>query len=62
MKLAENNSMFVHIKGKNNVLADAVSRLKTLHIYKEPVKNPKIPVVSSTQSILWKYIQMKCTL
>ena len=29
MELADYNITFVHIKGKNNVLADAISRLKT---------------------------------
>ena len=29
MELADYNIMFVYIKGKNNVLADAISRLKT---------------------------------
>ena len=32
MELADNNIMFIHIKGKNNVLEDAISRLKTLNI------------------------------
>ena len=32
--------MFVQIKGSNNILADAISRLKTLDIYKEPSDNP----------------------
>ena len=44
--------MFVHIKGKNNVLADAISRLKTLNIYKEPLENPKAYVVNNTQEIV----------
>ena len=49
MELADYNIMFVHIKGKNNVLADTISRLKTLNIYKEPFENTKTPVVSNTQ-------------
>ena len=52
MELADYNTLFVHIKGKNNVLVDAVSRLKTLIIYKEPLGNPKTPVVSSMQGNL----------
>ena len=32
MELADYNITFIHIKGKNNVLGDAISRLKTLHI------------------------------
>ena len=31
------------------MLADAISRLKTLNIYKELLENPKTPVVSNTQ-------------
>ena len=49
MELTDYNIMFVHIKGKNNVLADAFSRLKTLNIYQEPLENPKRPVVSNMQ-------------
>ena len=48
MELTNYNIKFVHIKGKNNVLADAISRLKTLNIYKEPLENPKTPVFSNT--------------
>ena len=49
MELADYNITFVHIKGKNNVLAHTISRLKTLSIYKEPLENPKIQLVSNTQ-------------
>ena len=41
MELPDYNIMFVYIKGKKNVLADAISRLKTLNIYKEPLKSLK---------------------
>ena len=41
--------MFVHIKSENNVLTDAIFRLKTLDIYKEPLENTKTPVVISMQ-------------
>ena len=33
--------MFVYIKGSNNILADAISRLKTLDIYKDLLEYPK---------------------
>ena len=49
MELADYNITFIHIKGKSNVLMDAISRLKTLNIYKEPLENPKTPAVSNTQ-------------
>ena len=35
MKLADYKIKFVHIKGKHNILADAILRFKTLNIYKE---------------------------
>ena len=49
MELADYNKTFIHIKGKNNVLVDAISRLKTLDIYKEPSEKWKTPVVSNIQ-------------
>ena len=49
MELGDYNITFVHIKGKNNVLADAISRLKMLDIYKERMENEKIPVVINMQ-------------
>ena len=53
MELADYNIMFVHIKGKNNVLVDAISMLKILNIYKELLENPKkTQVFSSTQAIV----------
>ena len=33
MLLQEYNIAFVHIKGKDNILADAISRLHTINIY-----------------------------
>ena len=50
MKLADCNITFVHIRGKNNVLADATSRLKMLDIYKEPMEHPEMPAVSDIQT------------
>ena len=50
MELADYNITFVHIKGKNNVLADAISRLKTLNIY--ILENPKAQVVNNTQQVV----------
>ena len=41
MELTDYNITFIHIKGKINALADAISKLKTLNIYKEPLENPK---------------------
>ena len=41
MKLSDYNLKFVHIMGKNNILSDAISRLKTLDIYKDLMDYPK---------------------
>ena len=49
MEFANYNIVFLHIKGKNNGLVDAISRLKTLDIYKESLEKPKIPAVSNMQ-------------
>ena len=39
--MADYNITFVHIKGKNNVLVDTISRLNMLNNYQEPLENPK---------------------
>ena len=52
MELAGNNIMFVHIKGKSNVLVDAISRFKTLNIYNGPWEIPKAQVGNNTQVIV----------
>ena len=49
MELTVYNITFVHKKGKNMV--DTISRLKTLNISEEPLKNPETQVVSNTQHI-----------
>ena len=45
VELADYYITFIHIKG-SNILADAVSRLKMLDIYKDPVEDPKRPQAS----------------
>ena len=43
MLLQEYDIKFIHIKGKDNILADAISRLHTLDIYEDPAEvNGKI--------------------
>ena len=49
LESADYNIMFVYIKGKNDVLLDAISRLKTLNIYKEPLENPKTSAFSTVE-------------
>ena len=52
MELADYNITFVQIKGKHNILVDAISRLKTLNIYEEPLENPNAQVVNNTQQVV----------
>ena len=49
LRLILRNAIFVHIKGKNSVLADGIFRLKTSNIYRQPLENPKTSVVSNTK-------------
>ena len=51
MQLVDYNITFVHIKGKHSILADAISRLKTLNIYKEALENPTAQVVNTSQQV-----------
>ena len=41
MELLYYNLMFIHTKGNDNILADAISTLKTLDIYKDPLDYPQ---------------------
>ena len=54
MELADYDITFIHIKGKNNVLADAISRLKMLDIYKEPMRIQKHQQIVTHKKMLWK--------
>ena len=49
MFLQEYDMKFIHIKGKDNILADAISRLCTIDIYEDPteVKLKQSPVPKS---------------
>ena len=49
IELADYNITFVYIKGKDNVLTDAITRLKPLNINKEPSETTKVPVASNAQ-------------
>ena len=51
MELMDYHMSFLHIKGKHNILADAISRLKTLNIF-EPLENPKALILSKWQSVV----------
>ena len=38
MLLQESDIRFIHIKGKDSILADALSRLHTIDIYEDPTE------------------------
>ena len=42
MELADYNITFVDIKGSNNILADVISRLNMLDIYRDPIEDPEM--------------------
>ena len=52
MESADYSIMFIHIKGKNNVLGDVISRLKMLNIYNNLLENQKAWVVNYTQEVV----------
>ena len=39
MLLQEYDITFIHIRGKDNILADAISQLQTIQIYVDPTEN-----------------------
>ena len=49
MELPDNNIALVNVKGNNNILADAISRLETLVIYRDPIEDPKMLKASDLQ-------------
>ena len=52
MELVDYKIKFVHIKGKHNILADAISRLKMLIVSNEPFEDPKVQLVNNTQQVV----------
>ena len=50
MLLQEYNITIIHIRGKDNILADAISRLQTINIYEDPAENKPLhsPTTQST--------------
>ena len=41
MELLDYNLKFIYFKGSNNILVNAISRLKTLDIYRDQLQDPK---------------------
>ena len=52
MELADYNITSVYIKASNSILADTISRVRMLDIYKDPVEDPKRPHVSEIQQVM----------
>ena len=50
MLLQEYDITFVHIKGKDNILADAISRLCTLDIYENPTETQHSPATKTPRT------------
>ena len=48
MLLQEYDITFVHIKGKDNILADTISRLHTLDIYEKAIETQHSPTVKTS--------------
>ena len=48
-ELSDYNLTFVHIKDNNNILAEAISRLKTLDIYRDPLESLKSTATYNTK-------------
>ena len=48
MLLQEYDITFVHIRGKDNILTDAISRLCTIDIYEEAIETQHLPIMQTT--------------
>ena len=57
MLLQEYDITFVHIKGKDNILADAISRLHTIDIYKKAIETQHSHVVKTATTQLDKTVE-----
>ena len=52
MLLQEHNITFVHIRGKDNILTDAISRLRTIDIYEKAIETQHSPVTQTATTQL----------
>ena len=53
MLFQEYDITFVHIKGKDNILVDAISRLRTLNIYERTIETQHSPTIKTPRT-LWE--------
>ena len=52
MQLQEYDITFVHIKGKDNIHADAISRLCTIDIYEKAIETQHSPITQTATTQL----------
>ena len=50
MLLQEYDITFVHIKGKDNIPADVISRLHTLDIYEKTIETQHSPTIKTPRT------------
>ena len=50
--LQEYDITFVHIRGKDNILADVILRLHTIDIYEEAIETQHLPIMQTTTTQL----------
>ena len=60
MLLQEYGITFVHIRGKDNILTDAISRLCTIDIYEEAIEKHHLPITQTTTQVDKKVKQIQC--
>ena len=59
MLLQEYDITVVHIRGKDNILTDAISRLCTIDIYEETIENHHLPITQTTTQVDKKVKQIQ---
>ena len=59
MLLEEYDITFVHIRGKDNILTDAISRLCTINVYEEGIENHHLPITQTTTHVDEKVEQIQ---
>ena len=59
LELSDYNLTFVHIKGNDNILVDAISRLKVLEKYMELIENLRTDAPNSTEECIAEVVAYK---